>query len=418
MADTKDQVQLDDSILFQTIASGCSSEIHKLLRLCDHKTSHFSNHALDWAVFEACHLRHAHLLQFLLKDGTRLELRDNNGNTPLMICSAKGFPDIIDKLLRLGADVNAKNIHGGTALMLAKSRGAIQSLLKDRRLDLDEQNLYGYTALMSAIVASHLQKVKLLINANPNRRARELAQSGLILWVGSLGNNLDENAFDLAKRMGFGKLLDLLYRAKMVNLNPLQLAAVDNDFETCVLLLKYKLCPRNETQNLRPDILCYVVKQIQQRDAILSSDIEFVRELCTLGMDVNRCQCCTKSRMEVALNIGSYELAEIFCDHGVKLTHDDLVSAVKGQHIEMIPLLVNHGAPVNDIDHMDCATYKGSAMDIALERSLTSTASFLFDRGAALDTVRAFSKALRTNNSKTLNFLLKECAEVKKSPKL
>uniref|UniRef100_A0A2C9LBI2 Uncharacterized protein n=1 Tax=Biomphalaria glabrata TaxID=6526 RepID=A0A2C9LBI2_BIOGL len=219
MAGTKDQVHLDDAIFFKTIASGCSSEILKLLRLCDYKTNNFSNHALDWAVFEACNKRNKKLLQFLLEDGSRLELRDDNGNTPLLICSAKGFLRIVGRLLRLGADVNAKNNNGDTALMVATSREVIQCLLQDSRIHLDERNSTGNTALMSAIKTSHLKKVKLLINAgaNPNQTAEKHSQSGLISLDSSLVNNSNECAFDVAKRKGSSKLLELLYRAKVEN---------------------------------------------------------------------------------------------------------------------------------------------------------------------------------------------------------
>uniref|UniRef100_A0A2C9M837 SOCS box domain-containing protein n=1 Tax=Biomphalaria glabrata TaxID=6526 RepID=A0A2C9M837_BIOGL len=278
---------------------------------------------------------------------------------------------------------------------------------------LDEQNQTGNTALMSAIERSDLQKVKLLIiaGANPNRHVKFPHRSSFSS-DDFLVNNSNESGFDVAKRKGFGQLLVLLYRAKMVNLHPLQLAAVENDFDSCIMMLKYNFFSKSETRNIRPDILCYVLKQLQQRDAILSSDLEFVRELCRLGMDVNRCQCCIKSRMELVLDIGNYDLAEILCAYGAKVTHDDLVSAVKSKHIEMVPLLVNYGAPVNKFDRLGCVIYKGSAMDIALLRSLTSTASFLFDHGAALDPFCAVSKALMRKKTRTLNFLLKECAEV------
>ncbi|KAK0051492.1 ankyrin repeat and KH domain-containing protein 1 [Biomphalaria pfeifferi] len=227
MAETKDQVQLDDSILFETIASGCFSEIHELLRLCDHKAPNFSGHA--------------HL--FLLQDGARLELRDDNGNTPLLICSKESFPGIVGKLLSMGADVNAKNNLGDTALMLATSRKVIELLLEDRRLHLDEQNSTGNTALMSTIETSHLQKVKLLINAGADPKSNA-----------SLVNSSNESAFDVAKRRGFGKLLEWLYRAKESNSNPLQLAVGENDFESCATLLRFNLCDKEESLSIRPDI--------------------------------------------------------------------------------------------------------------------------------------------------------------------
>ncbi|KAK0047855.1 ankyrin repeat and KH domain-containing protein 1 [Biomphalaria pfeifferi] len=411
MAESKDKLQLDDSSLFKTIASGSSSEIEQFLRLCNSKTTHFSNHALNWAVLQACNIGHAHLLQFLLQDGTRLELRDDNGNTPLMICSKRGFPGIVGTLIGMFADVNAKNNNGDTALMLATSMEVINCLLEDRLLNLDEQNSIGNTALMSAIETSHLQKVKLLINAgaNPKKEISKTCQTGLLV------NSSGESAFDMAKRKGFGQLFDLLYRAKLANSNPLQLAAVENDFESSIALLKYKLCDKDETQNIQPDILCHVLRQIKLREAILTSDVELILELCRLGMDVNMCQCCKKSRMELVLNIGSYELAEILCAHDARVTHDDLVSAVIGKHIQMIPLLVSHGAPVNKYNDRSLVTYKESALDIALQSSLTNTASVLLCHGAELDADCAVAQAFKSKNTKTLSFLLTECAETTKA---
>ncbi|KAK0051461.1 ankyrin repeat and KH domain-containing protein 1, partial [Biomphalaria pfeifferi] len=376
MAGTKDQVQLDDAIFFKTIASGCSSEILKLLRLCDYKTNNFSNHALNWAVFEACNEGHAEFLQFLLEDGSRLELRDEHGNTPLMICSAKGFLRIVGRLLRVGADVNAKNNNGDTALMVATSREVIQCLIEDSRLRLDEQNSTGNTVLMSAIETSHLKKVKLLINAgaNPNQTAEKHSQSGLISLDGSLVNNSNECAFDVAKRKGFSKLLELLYRAKMENVHPLKMAAVENDFETFMALLKIRLCDREKTQNVRPDILCYVLKKINHWTLF---NIRLIEKLCRLGVNVNKCQCCPMSPMEFVLNMGFYKVAEILCAYGAKVTQDELFFALYWNRIQMIPLLIKHGAPFNLYGQRGRWIYDGSALDIALKKSLISTASLL-----------------------------------------
>ncbi|KAK6983560.1 ankyrin repeat and KH domain-containing protein 1 [Biomphalaria glabrata] len=413
MAETKDQVQPNDSVLFKAIASYNSSESIELLRLCDHKTEHFSNHALNQAVFEACNKGHAEFLQFLLEDGSRLELRDKHGNTPLLICSAKGFLRIVGRLLRLGADVNAKNNNGDTALMVATSRRVIQCLLQDSRLHLDERNSTGNTALMSAIETYHLKKVKLLISAgaNPNQTAEKHSQSGLISLDGALVNNSNECAFDVAKRKGFSKLLELLYRAKLENVHPLELAVVENDFETFKEMLWYNLCDRVETQNTRPDILCYVLNKINH---LTIYNIKLIEKLCRLGVNVNKCQCCPMSPLQFVLNIGFYELAEILCIHGAKVTHEELVYALYWDHIQMIPILINHGAPVNFYDQRGRWIYDGSALDIALEKSLTSTASLLLYHGAALDPFWAVFKALRSKNSMTADFLMKECVEVNK----
>ncbi|XP_055891224.1 ankyrin repeat domain-containing protein 50-like [Biomphalaria glabrata] len=266
---------------------------------------------------------------------------------------------------------------------------------------------------MSAIKTSHLKKVKLLINAgaNPNQTADKLSQSGLISLDGALVNNSNECAFDVAKRKGFSKLLELLYRAKMENVHPLELAVVENDFETFMALLQYNLCDREETQNIRPDILCYFLRN---KYVWSVSNVRLLEKLCRLGVNVNECQCCTMSPLDVMLNSGLDKLAEILCNHGAKVTHYHLVYALQRNPIQMIPLLINHGAPVNRYDQRGRWIYDGSALDIALKKSLISTASLLLYHGAALDPVWAVFKALRSKNSMTVDFLMKECVEVNK----
>ncbi|KAI8746550.1 ankyrin repeat domain-containing protein 50 [Biomphalaria glabrata] len=341
---------------------------------------------------------------------TSVLLNNFSENTETMF-SKKGFPSIVGKIMSTCPDVIAKNSKGDTAHTVATSRDVIQCFQEDRRLHIDRQSSTENTALISVIETSHLQKDKWLINAGANLNRRVLLNSKTDFTE----NNSNESAFYAAKASGWDKLQKLLCRAKSMNSNPLQLAAVENDFETCATLLKYKLCDKEETQNLRPDILCYVFRQIQQRGAILSSALEFVRELCRMGMNVNRCQCCITSRIDFALRIGSYELAEMLCAHGARVTHENLVSAVKRQHIHVIPLLVNYGTPVNKYNYRGHIIYKDSALDVALENSLTSAARVLLQHGAQLDAECAVTQALKSDNTRTLMYLLTECAEQTKA---
>ncbi|KAK0051463.1 ankyrin repeat and KH domain-containing protein 1 [Biomphalaria pfeifferi] len=217
----------------------------------------------------------------------------------------------------------------------------------------------------------------------------------------------NECAFDVAKRKGLNKLLESLHSAKLTESNPLSNAIFNNDFDSCITLLKHNLCDREEAQNIRPDILCYVLKHIQQRDAILTSDIEIITELCRLGMDVNRCQCCSKSRMELVMNIGSYQLAEICCEYGAKVTHDNLITAIKGQHIKIIEL-IKHGAPLNTLDSQRNLMYEGSAIFIAMQNS-PMIARLLLNLGATLDFHYSVNRALNSKNINVLKFLIQDC---------
>lgn len=96
---------------------------------------------------------------------------------------------VIRSLLDRGADVNAKDTHGATALMHAAlyARPAIVKLLLERRADPNRVNTSGATALMWAVGSP--EKVRLLIShrADVNARAKS-GRTPLILASAIPGN--------------------------------------------------------------------------------------------------------------------------------------------------------------------------------------------------------------------------------------
>ncbi|ODU22294.1 MAG: hypothetical protein ABS87_02800 [Sphingomonas sp. SCN 67-18] len=59
---------------------------------------------------------------FLLGKGARVDIKDNDGNTPLMITAQLGFPEGADLLIGRRAAVDATNGSGETALIMAAQR--------------------------------------------------------------------------------------------------------------------------------------------------------------------------------------------------------------------------------------------------------------------------------------------------------
>lgn len=132
----------------------------------------------------------------LIVSGARFDVTDKQGNTPLMIAVQKNYTEIIKKLIRYdalpnnqdasltiaaakndlnlvemlikaGANLNAQNRFGNTALMIALERGfdsIIQALLK-ARADVNIQNSAGTTALMIAAKKGNAAFVDQLIAA-------------------------------------------------------------------------------------------------------------------------------------------------------------------------------------------------------------------------------------------------------------
>lgn len=108
-----------------------------------------------------------------------VEVTDKYGFTPLMQAAQKGFTEIIDILLRYGADVDNRNDAGKTALMLAAfsgQLGAVQSL-REHGASYTLHDKGGSTPLHWAVDGQNLDLITFMIDDGADVNIRDSVSS-------------------------------------------------------------------------------------------------------------------------------------------------------------------------------------------------------------------------------------------------
>lgn len=115
------------------------------------------------------------MIQVLLRTGADVNNRTESQETVLMMFGEEGTSDIVWDLINAGAKVNLKDDEGSTALMEAamlKNLGVLNALLH-AGAKVDARNDEGQTALMLAASNGQLANVRALIRAGADMNAHD-----------------------------------------------------------------------------------------------------------------------------------------------------------------------------------------------------------------------------------------------------
>lgn len=108
----------------------------------------------------------------LIDAGADVNAKDNIKDSPYLYAGARGHLEILKLTLAHGADLKSTNRYGGTALIPASERGHVETVrtLIRAGVEVDHVNNLGWTALLEAIILSdggerHQQIVQALVDA-------------------------------------------------------------------------------------------------------------------------------------------------------------------------------------------------------------------------------------------------------------
>ncbi|RYP17693.1 hypothetical protein DL765_004371 [Monosporascus sp. GIB2] len=108
------------------------------------------------------------ILQNIDQVGMDINARDEHGRTPLLLAAEIGQERVVEMLLNTGkVDVNARDEHGRTPLIWAAKNGCetvVKLLLSTDEVDVNARDNYGRGPLFSAAENGHETVVKVLLN--------------------------------------------------------------------------------------------------------------------------------------------------------------------------------------------------------------------------------------------------------------
>jgi ankyrin repeat protein len=140
-------------------------------------------------------------VEALLANGVDVNSRESHGATALMLAALKGNVAVVQTLIAHGADVNAKASDlGATALMLAAQPGylSIVQTLLDSGADVNAKQNDGTTALMAACEKGHLEVARKLLEKGADVNAMEVEGVTALMWA-TFNDHLDVLQALLAK---------------------------------------------------------------------------------------------------------------------------------------------------------------------------------------------------------------------------
>jgi ankyrin repeat protein/thiol-disulfide isomerase/thioredoxin len=157
-----------------------------------------SGKTLNERLLDAARDGRADDVKALLRDGAKVDARDDSFRTPLILAASTGNVAIVQALLKAGADVNAQEgVNGDSALMYAAVWGnmPLVRILLDAKAQANLKDTVGCTALHLAARDGNIETMELLLAAGADPSAQDSRFLGTPLHHAAVGGQPDAVRF-------------------------------------------------------------------------------------------------------------------------------------------------------------------------------------------------------------------------------
>ncbi|XP_066530233.1 kinase D-interacting substrate of 220 kDa B isoform X1 [Hoplias malabaricus] len=294
-----------------------------------------------------CHVEEENLtaVRAYLDKYQEVDSRSDNGQTPLMVAAEQGSLEIVQELIRRGANINLDDVDCWTALISAAKEGHVEVVkeLLDNNANVEHRDMGGWTAIMWAAYKGRVEVARLLLEkrANPNITGQYSVYP--IIWAAGRGH---------------AEIVRLLLRhGAKVNCSDkygttaLIWAARKGHYDCVMHLLENGANVDQEGANSMTALIV----------AVRGGHTEVVKELLKRNPNVNMTDKDGNTALMIAAIQGHTEIVQDLLDADAYVNIPDrsgdtvLIGAVRGGHVEIVRALLNKYADI-DVKGQDCKT--------------------------------------------------------------
>lgn len=157
-----------DSAMMRSLMNGHLEIVEYLFEIDGRDVSELLLHAAEYG--------HTDIVELLLKKGADIEYKDGDGDNALMLSTMNGNTETVGLLLDSGAGIEVRNNSGSTALIYAARQDHVEtvSLLLERGANIDVMDDFGTSPLAVAKLKGNEGSAAVLNSYMENRSLSKL----------------------------------------------------------------------------------------------------------------------------------------------------------------------------------------------------------------------------------------------------